>query len=88
MKEKAFIALSWIPKATVQAALASVPADLIASYKPGDAEYAEWGQAHPLAPCPSLVSTPGPTGGCTPEARGPSFFMARGTRTSIRKDVG
>ena len=47
-KERLFIALSWIPKATVQAALASVPADLIDEYmadKPDYLKYKAWGQA-------------------------------------------
>lgn len=42
--EKAFIALSWLPKATVQAALASVPLELIEEYKSDDPEYLAWGE--------------------------------------------
>ncbi|QDZ21577.1 sodium/hydrogen exchanger protein [Chloropicon primus] len=41
--EKAFIALSWLPKATVQAALASVPLELIEEYKKDDPKYIAWG---------------------------------------------
>ena len=42
--EKAFIALSWLPKATVQAALASVPLELIEEYKKDDPKYFGWGE--------------------------------------------
>ena len=42
--EKAFIALSWLPKATVQAALASVPLELIEEYKCDDPKYLAWGE--------------------------------------------
>ncbi len=42
--EKAFIALSWLPKATVQAALASVPLELIEEYKKDDPKYLAWGE--------------------------------------------
>jgi len=41
---QAFIALSWLPKATVQAALASVPLELIEEYKKDDADYFGWGE--------------------------------------------
>ena len=41
---QAFIALSWLPKATVQAALASVPLELIEEYKKDDADYLGWGE--------------------------------------------
>jgi len=40
--ERAFIALSWIPKATVQAALASDPLDFIIAHDKGP-RYVQWG---------------------------------------------
>ena len=44
-KERLFIALSWIPKATVQAALASVPLDmLLDSMHEGDDGYVRFVQ--------------------------------------------
>lgn len=43
-KEKLFIALSWMPKATVQAALASDPLETILSYKTKEANFEEWEQ--------------------------------------------
>jgi NhaP-type Na+/H+ or K+/H+ antiporter len=42
-KERLFIALSWIPKATVQAALASDPLDYIMKNTPEDAQAVAWG---------------------------------------------
>jgi len=48
LKERLFIALSWIPKATVQAALASVPLDMVldsmSEADEGYAEYVKWGK--------------------------------------------
>mmetsp|Transcript_18133 Transcript_18133/g.59223 ORF Transcript_18133/g.59223 Transcript_18133/m.59223 type:complete len:695 (+) Transcript_18133:796-2880(+) len=40
--EKLFISLSWMPKATVQAALASVPLDLIKENKHEESDYEDW----------------------------------------------
>ena len=49
LKERTFIALSWIPKATVQAALASKPLEMVETYMdPDDKDYhkyEEWGKA-------------------------------------------
>ena len=36
-REKAFVALAWLPKATVQAALASVPAEVVDDRRRGEA---------------------------------------------------
>ncbi len=41
-KEKAFFALAWSPKATVQAALSAAPLALIESLKAGAPDYDEW----------------------------------------------
>lgn len=41
-KEKLFIALSWMPKATVQAALASDPLETILEHKQDEANFDEW----------------------------------------------
>ena len=43
-RERIFVALSWIPKATVQAALGSVPLDLVNEYKPDDKDFKEWAE--------------------------------------------
>ena len=43
-KEKLFIALAWMPKATVQAALASDPLETIQSTKRTEGNYLEWEQ--------------------------------------------
>jgi len=44
-KERAFVALSWIPKATVQAALASTPLDMVTNtLSPADPDYARYVQ--------------------------------------------
>ena len=43
-KEKLFIALSWMPKATVQAALASDPLETILEHKHDEANFDEWEQ--------------------------------------------
>lgn len=45
MKERVFVALSWIPKATVQAALGSVPLDYVETYKKDDKQYKDWAEA-------------------------------------------
>ena len=37
-----FIAGSWIPKATVQAALASTPLDMILEFKRDDPDFSQW----------------------------------------------
>ena len=42
LKERAFVALSWLPKATVQAALASDPLESILKSKSGEENYDEW----------------------------------------------
>ena len=41
-RRRLFIGGSWLAKATVQAALASAPLDLIVAQKQGDPEYAKW----------------------------------------------
>ena len=41
-KERAFVSLAWLPKATVQAALASDPLEAILKSKTGEANYEEW----------------------------------------------
>ncbi|PSC74772.1 mitochondrial sodium hydrogen exchanger 9B2-like [Micractinium conductrix] len=41
-KEKIFYAVSWTPKATVQAALSAAPLALIKEYKAGASDYDEW----------------------------------------------
>jgi len=43
-KEKLFIALSWVPKATVQAALASDPLETIMESKTGEPDFDKWQQ--------------------------------------------
>ena len=43
-REKMFIALNWLPKATVQSALASSPLDRILAEKPKDATLLSWGE--------------------------------------------
>ena len=41
-KEKLFIALSWVPKATVQAALASDPLETILEHKIDEPDFDKW----------------------------------------------
>ena len=43
-REKMFIALNWLPKATVQSALASAPLDRILAENPNDATLLAWGE--------------------------------------------
>eukprot|EP00892_Ulva_mutabilis_P007649 jgi/Ulvmu1/5256/UM022_0049.1 len=42
IKERLFIAGSWIPKATVQAALASTPLDMILEFKSDEPDFQKW----------------------------------------------
>lgn len=48
LKERCFVGLAWIPKATVQAALGSVPLDIVLTYKDDTDsdfdEYKRWGE--------------------------------------------
>ena len=43
-KQKLFVALNWLPKATVQAALAAGPLERVEAEAPGDAALMRWGE--------------------------------------------
>ena len=78
-KERAFIALAWIPKATVQAALASVPLEMARSeLRSGThryAQYEEWGTDIITVAVLSIVLT-APVGLLVIEHLGPKWLTA------------
>jgi len=81
-KERLFIALSWIPKATVQAALASVPLDMVldSMHEEDDnyAEYVKWGKDILTTAVFSIILT-APIGLIVIQKLGPLWLTNDGT---------
>lgn len=79
----AFIAMAWLPKATVQAALASIPLDLIEEYKGDEPKYVGWGEDIITVAVMSIVLT-APLGVIIINGLGPRWLTQDGPKDDGR----